>query len=185
MQQLKDIIYTGSHLHPSSKFALARLRARAAMKHYKRICQACGYSKHVEVCHLKPLSSFDLDTESSFNDDSNLLLLCPNCHWELDNLSNFDLTKLQDRHLDLERLELHKTRLKHKLLLKRINSIELHKMVWSKPSVKVAIDLNISSSAVKRLCKRRDILTPPRGFWRKIETENTEGLSCPLPKLSP
>ena len=181
MQALRDIIYTGPNLHKSSKFALVRLRARAVLKHYKRICQACGYSRHVEVCHVKPLSSFSLDTDTSFNDEDNLLLLCPNCHWELDNLPGFDLTKLQDRCLDVERLELHKTKLKRKLLLKRIDSIELHKMVWSKPSVKVAVDLNISSSAVKRLCKRRNIPTPPRGFWRKLETENFEGLSCPLP----
>jgi len=49
-------------------------------------CKVCGYEKHVEVCHIKSVSSFgenDLITEiNSFN---NLVGLCPNHHWEFDN----------------------------------------------------------------------------------------------------
>jgi hypothetical protein len=51
----------------------------------KKCCQYCGYDKHVEVCHIKSISSFELHTTiKEINDLSNLIYLCPNCHWELD-----------------------------------------------------------------------------------------------------
>ena len=51
-----------------------------------QICMKCGYDKHVEVCHIKPIRQFSEDTLLSvINDKTNLLLLCPNCHWEYDN----------------------------------------------------------------------------------------------------
>lgn len=51
-----------------------------------KLCYCCGYDKHYEICHIKPISSFELTaTIAEINDDSNLIALCPNCHWELDN----------------------------------------------------------------------------------------------------
>ncbi len=56
-------------------------------------CQMCGYSLHIQICHIKPVSDFDDDTKlSEINDPINLIGLCPNHHWELDN----GLLKLQD-----------------------------------------------------------------------------------------
>lgn len=50
------------------------------------VCARCGYSNHVEICHLKPIRDFDPDDLLiKVNEKSNLVLLCPNCHWELDN----------------------------------------------------------------------------------------------------
>jgi hypothetical protein len=49
-------------------------------------CRVCGYDKHVEVCHIKSVSSFGenyLITE--INSFENLIGLCPNHHWEYDN----------------------------------------------------------------------------------------------------
>ena len=49
-------------------------------------CKICGYSKHIEVCHIKPISEFDpTSTIGTVNSISNLVALCPNHHWELDN----------------------------------------------------------------------------------------------------
>ena len=49
-------------------------------------CQSCGYDKHVHVCHFIAISEFPATTTiSEINDINNLLILCPNCHWELDN----------------------------------------------------------------------------------------------------
>jgi hypothetical protein len=71
--------------HPSSAFALVRSRARVVTKDWPKVCTHCGYSKHVEVCHIKAVSEYPLDTKLSvINDPSNLILLCPNCHWEFD-----------------------------------------------------------------------------------------------------
>jgi predicted HNH restriction endonuclease len=38
------------------------------------------------VCHIKPISSFEETVYLSvINSQDNLVLLCPNCHWEFDN----------------------------------------------------------------------------------------------------
>lgn len=49
-------------------------------------CVSCGYSKHIEVCHIKSVSEFSGDSLiAEINDINNLIGLCPNCHWEFDN----------------------------------------------------------------------------------------------------
>ena len=80
---IADIISTGTN-----KYNKIRAKARRDIScNNQMICSRCGYSKHVEVCHSKPISSFSLDTLISVvNDPSNIVLLCPNCHWEHDNL---------------------------------------------------------------------------------------------------
>ena len=48
-------------------------------------CAVCGYAKHVELAHIKPLVSFpDEALLSVVNAKENVIQLCPNCHWELD-----------------------------------------------------------------------------------------------------
>jgi hypothetical protein len=48
-------------------------------------CVNCGYNKHIEVCHKKPINSFPKNTKiSTINDITNLVSLCRNCHWEFD-----------------------------------------------------------------------------------------------------
>jgi 5-methylcytosine-specific restriction endonuclease McrA len=50
-----------------------------------RYCYNCGYKKHFEICHIKPIKSFpDTAKVSEVNSLDNLIALCPNCHWELD-----------------------------------------------------------------------------------------------------
>lgn len=49
-------------------------------------CKYCGYDKHVEVCHIKPIQDFPDDAMyiAEINAPENLIKLCPNHHWELD-----------------------------------------------------------------------------------------------------
>ena len=62
---------------------LARKIYRQSTK--PKFCIICGYDKHFEVCHVKPISSFpDTATISQINCLDNLISLCPNHHWELD-----------------------------------------------------------------------------------------------------
>lgn len=83
----------------ASSFALIRARARSIMRKEPQICFCCGYDRHVEVSHIEPISSYPLSTLISFvNRKENLLLLCPNCHWELDHgliKYNHDLRTIQ------------------------------------------------------------------------------------------
>lgn len=73
--------------HASWKNAYIRNFARSWNKELKsQSCQNCGYSKHVEFCHIKPITSFDKTTKLSVvNSPDNILILCRNCHWEFDN----------------------------------------------------------------------------------------------------
>lgn len=73
---------------PSWMNSHIRLFARSWLKHLISLpCACCGYDKHVELAHIKPVSSFDEDTLISVvNSEKNVIQLCPNCHWEFDNL---------------------------------------------------------------------------------------------------
>jgi len=47
-------------------------------------CEICGYTKHVELCHIKPITSFSNEcTLGEINSPQNLRVLCPNHYWEL------------------------------------------------------------------------------------------------------
>ena len=83
-EKLEDILHYREKYGQSAVFNVIRNRARYVMKHITQ-CQICGYDKHVEVCHIKPISKFDNSTPISvINHPTNLYVLCPNCHWELD-----------------------------------------------------------------------------------------------------
>lgn len=70
----------------TSKFAGVRSNAKIVAREMNQSCYICGYNKHVEVCHIKPVNSFSLDSRvSEVNGISNLIILCPNHHWEFDN----------------------------------------------------------------------------------------------------
>jgi 5-methylcytosine-specific restriction endonuclease McrA len=63
---------------------LARLAYKRSDK--PKQCVVCGYQLHYEICHVIPISDFSIDTSISVvNALSNLIALCPNHHWELDN----------------------------------------------------------------------------------------------------
>lgn len=75
----------------SSKHKYEKIRQHArrlALKfNWISSCELCGYSKHVEVCHKKAIHLFDKNILiKDINSKNNLLFLCPNCHWEHDNL---------------------------------------------------------------------------------------------------
>lgn len=49
-------------------------------------CCICGYSLCVQACHLRPVSDFpETALLAEVNSPANLIGLCPNHHWELDN----------------------------------------------------------------------------------------------------
>lgn len=74
------------NLHRSSKNSHIRNFARSHFKHLLvKPCHNCGYNKHVELCHIKPISKFNEDSKiCEVNCEENLIQLCRNCHWEFD-----------------------------------------------------------------------------------------------------
>lgn len=84
-----------------SRLTLSELKVRAKYQHSARVrqvarniyrqsdrpkhCVICGYDKHYEVCHIKPIQEFsDITSIATINDLNNLVALCPNHHWEFD-----------------------------------------------------------------------------------------------------
>jgi hypothetical protein len=43
----------------------------------------------------------------------------------------------------------------------------LEKLVWQKPTTKIAESFGVSDKAIEKLCKKLDVEKPPRGFWTK------------------
>ncbi len=79
---LKDMISKRSY----QVYSRIRELARNQFKNQQLSCRICGYDKHVEIHHIKPISSFPVDTTISvINCKENLDFLCPNHHWEIDN----------------------------------------------------------------------------------------------------
>ena len=72
--------------HTSARYAKVRDRARRKVINLGWLsCNQCGYDKHIEACHIKPISSYSGETMiSEINREENLIALCPNCHWEFD-----------------------------------------------------------------------------------------------------
>lgn len=75
---------TGSR---NSYTTLIRFHARKVAQELELLdsCTVCGYSLHVQCCHIRSVSSFPETSKlSEVNDPTNLIGLCPNHHWELD-----------------------------------------------------------------------------------------------------
>lgn len=67
----------------TNKNNAVRQQARRVAK--AKECQVCGYNKHIEIAHIKSISSFPDETIISIiNSPTNIIALCPNCHWEFD-----------------------------------------------------------------------------------------------------
>lgn len=61
----------------------ANIIYRRSGKNYD--CYVCGYSKHVQICHIQSVSTFpSAALVKEINAVSNLVALCPNHHWEFD-----------------------------------------------------------------------------------------------------
>lgn len=45
----------------------------------------------------------------------------------------------------------------------------LEKLVWEKPTTKIAEDFGVSDKAIEKLCKKLEVEKPPRGHWQKVK----------------
>lgn len=66
-----------------------------------RKCAVCGYDKHIQVAHIKPIYQCLREniTVQEVNSPNNLIGLCPNHHWEFDHgfLSYEDIREIHQR----------------------------------------------------------------------------------------
>ncbi len=85
---------TGRRVYQKNSVIRDKARRKYASSSKLKKCYRCGYDKHYEVCHIKAISSFsENDLVGTINSLDNLIALCPNCHWELDN-SLWDINQL-------------------------------------------------------------------------------------------
>jgi hypothetical protein len=87
IQHKTTVIEHRSNLSWRNFHVSMRAMARANFKKTDRpkVC-LCGYSLHVDIAHIIPISDFPDDTLLSvINHPDNLIALCKNCHWEHDN----------------------------------------------------------------------------------------------------
>jgi len=72
--------------HPSWTSVHIRILNRAWNKAITLLpCANCAYSRHVELAHIRSVTSFPLTaTLREINAPSNIIPLCRNCHWEFD-----------------------------------------------------------------------------------------------------
>lgn len=157
---ISEVMHSAKH-GQSAKFNIVRGRARNQYKHIK-ICQFCGYDKHVEVCHIKPIGAFSLDTlVSEVNAPDNILILCPNCHWEFDRKNRKQKTKpiKKDRPRKVE----------------WPTKEYLEKLLWEKPTVQIAKEYKVSDKAVTKWAKKYNLTKPPKGYWVKLKSKTSNG----------
>lgn len=74
-----------SELSDANRYSRIRAHARKIAEDLPDRCEKCGYDKHVQVCHRKPIKLYEGSaTVQDVNEIGNLVKLCPNHHWELD-----------------------------------------------------------------------------------------------------
>ena len=49
----------------------------------------------------------------------------------------------------------------------RLTREELYSLVWAKPMTEVGQDFQISDRAMAKICARKQVPVPPRGYWAK------------------
>lgn len=78
--------YKNSGKHPSWLSSEIRQFCRNWNSKLRKLpCFICGYNKYVELCHKKPISEFDDGSLlKDINSEDNIVVLCPNHHWEFD-----------------------------------------------------------------------------------------------------
>jgi hypothetical protein len=57
----------------------------------------------------------------------------------------------------------------------------LYRKVWEVPLQRLAPEYGISDVALKKICKKMNIPTPPRGYWAKVQNGQRVPVT-PLPK---
>jgi hypothetical protein len=94
-ERTKKDLFENSKDYFSARSTITKCAQRAIKySRRERCCENCGYNKHVEVCHIKAVAQFhESSSLYEINNENNLILLCPNCHWEFDN----NILKIQVR----------------------------------------------------------------------------------------
>lgn len=97
LRTLSDMDFPANNTRRHWRWSWVRAMARRThAAELRRGCEVCGYSIHVEIAHIKAVASFPPEaTLAEVNARSNVRFLCPNHHWEFDNLPRHRLDSNQ------------------------------------------------------------------------------------------
>lgn len=162
-----------------------RLRQAMVESGIPYVCAKCSCGPEWEG-HPLTLEVDHFDGDWTNNTRANLRFLCPNCHSQTPTSSNskyvtarcsgcggpYNTKKYRDGSLRSNYCK-PSCRLKGKHRPRQRKGSwpepdELRNLIWSEPADIVAKSIGVSGSALKRMCSRLGINTPPRGYWSKI-----------------
>jgi hypothetical protein len=146
------------------------------------VCSECQLKE--EWNNKKIILELDhIDGDPKNNVLNNLRWLCPNCHSQTSNFrgrKNKKMGYCQKCNKQINKLSKHCrscagyiNNLKNrKTKTIRPNKEELEKLLWIKPTTKIAKDFNVSDVTIKKWAKQMGIINHPRrGYWRKEQTK--------------
>ncbi len=171
----------------------------------KEQCELCGLEKWLDRKIFLELHHKDLNHKN--NQLENLQVLCSNCHSYKHQKDPSQRQEEETRKLKLKRVVKRKkscllcgkaatnkycsykcTKASRKSLKMPISE-DLKKMIWEKPSAKIAKELGVSDSIIVKWCRKFNIEKPPRGYWSKTFNgqvdESETGRSMSLKMTSP
>lgn len=159
-------------------------------------CKLCDFT-FTQVCHIKSIWSFPLNTTvAEINNLNNLIRLCPNHHYLLDNnFLAFDENGNSYIPIKIEKTiekyycndcgqekssslaaRCYKCAAKYRhspTKIKWPSKEELTKLVWEEPLIKLSKKLGVSDNAIRKYCRKHNIALPKNGYWtQKIHKLN-------------
>lgn len=169
--ELKDILTINSSYN---RVSLKKRLLKSGL--LKEKCYQCGLG---DIWNNKPIT-LQLDHINGNNKDNrleNLRIICPNCHSQTDTFAG---KKLKNNRISYCDCGSQKSKFstscvvcqsyKLRKVLDRPTKEELEKEIWKFPTTKIAEIYNVSDKCIEKWCKKYNISKPPRGYWRKKET---------------
>lgn len=170
---LKDILVKGSNYNRTN------LKKRLLKSGFiENFCSECGLSGE---WNEKPIVMV-LDHINGVNDDNridNLRMLCPNCNSQQSTFAGRKLKTIKncpDCGIKIRKSSNKCTNCyaRDTRKVERPSKEKLQKLLWSKPTTKVAKSYGVSDNAVAKWAKSYGLDKPSRGYWQKIEKNNAQ-----------
>jgi hypothetical protein len=144
-------------------------------------CSKCGcgnmWQDEPIILHMDHINGINND-----NRIENLRILCPNCHSQTSTYAGKGLKKhyycncgaktsgkKYNRCQKCANQIINQSPRFHSQKF-TISKQDLEKLVWEKPTVKIARDLGVSDVAISKRCKKLGIQKPPRGYWTGVNS---------------
>ena len=160
-EECLELVFIENSLYKNN--TLRRYLKKFNLLSYKCLCG-------IEDFWFKNKLNLQIDHQNGISNDNrlvNLRWLCPNCHSQTETFcgkKNKIKKSIQNPnwrnqpHFSTRKVE-------------RPSKENLEKLVWEKPSIKIAKDFGVSDSAISKWCKAYGISKPKRGYWTKIQFE--------------